>query len=144
MGLPARELSWYFTADRSIPIPLLDDVPFSMCGPTLAGFMVIGWLITVFGPQSAMIRLGAGVLRGITSTSGACDTVAGDIGSPGNADHRTRWSRHGIVRLWIIVTLALCALPLLGMPISWTPLRSSGRSPPCYTNHTFTGNSPSS
>ena len=45
-----------------------------------------------------MIRLGAGVLRGITSTrQEPVDTVAGEW-FPRNADHRTRWSRHGIVR----------------------------------------------
>ncbi len=40
-------------------MPLLNDVPFSTCGLTLGGFMAIGWLVTVFAPQSLMIRLGA-------------------------------------------------------------------------------------
>lgn len=122
MGLPVRELSWYFTADRSIPIPLLDDVPFSMCGLTLAGFMAIGWLITVFGPQSAMIRLGAGVLRGITSTRQEPVTPLPANGSPATPTTERGGRGTALFTIWIIVTLALCALPLLGMPISWTPL----------------------
>ena len=122
MGLPVRELSWYFTADRSIPIPLLDDVPFSMCGLTLAGFMAIGWLITVFGPQSAMIRLGAGVLRGITSTRQEPVTPLPANGSPATPTTERGGRGTALFAIWIIVTLALCALPLLGMPISWTPL----------------------
>ena len=65
LGLPVRTISWYFTASRGVPVPLLDDMPFSVSGLALGGFMAIGWLITVFGPQSAMPRLGAGVLRGI-------------------------------------------------------------------------------
>ena len=122
MGLPVRELSWYFTADRSIPIPLLDDVPFSMCGLTLAGFMAIGWLITVFGPQSAMIRLGAGVLRGITSTRQEPVTPLPANGFPATPTTERGGRGTALFTIWIIVTLALCALPLLGMPISWTPL----------------------
>ena len=93
-----------------------------MCGLTLAGFMAIGWLITVFGPQSAMIRLGAGVLRGITSTRQEPVTPLPANGSPATPTTERGGRGTALFTIWIIVTLALCALPLLGMPISWTPL----------------------
>ena len=60
LALPVHTISWYFTADWGIPVPLLNDVPFSASGLALGGFMAIGWLVTVFAPQSMMIRLGGG------------------------------------------------------------------------------------
>lgn len=57
---------WQF----NIPIPVLTDGFFSITGLTLAGFMIVAWLITVFGPGSFLIRLGAGVLRGPGSNGG--------------------------------------------------------------------------
>lgn len=122
LALPIHTISWYFTADWGIPVPLLNDVPFSASGLALGGFMAIGWLITVFGPQSAMIRLGAGVLRGITSTRQEPVTPLPANGSPATPTTERGGRGTALFAIWIIVTLALCALPLLGMPISWTPL----------------------
>lgn len=122
LALPIHTISWYFTADWGIPVPLLNDVPFSASGLALGGFMAIGWLITVFGPQSAMIRLGAGVLRGITSTRQEPVTPLPANGSPATPTTERGGRGTALFTIWIIVTLALCALPLLGMPISWTPL----------------------
>lgn len=64
LALPVHTISWYFTADWGIPVPLLNDVPFSASGLALGGFMAIGWLVTVFAPQSMMIRLGAAYCAG--------------------------------------------------------------------------------
>lgn len=117
MGLPVRPLLWYFTTNWSVTIPLLDDVPFSTTGLALGGFMAIGWLITVFGPQSAMIRLGAGVLRGVENN------LPEPAAQPQADESSTHGSRNTVLfAIWIIGTLILCALPILGMPISWTPL----------------------
>ncbi len=79
LALPVHTISWYFTADRGIPVPLLNDVPFSASGLALGGFMAIGWLVTVFAPQSMMIRLGGGVLRGLKHSrpAGAPSTEVG-------------------------------------------------------------------
>ena len=123
LGLPVRTISWYFTASRGVPVPLLDDMPFSVSGLALGGFIAIGWLITVFGPQSAMPRLGAGVLRGISTTTIDSDggTNGGD-GLPAASIPRQGSRGTVLLTLWIIITLVLCALPLLGMPISWVPL----------------------
>lgn len=37
LGLPVRTISWYFTASRGVPVPLLDDMPFSVSGLALGG-----------------------------------------------------------------------------------------------------------
>ena len=79
LALPVHTISWYFTADWGIPVPLLNDVSFSASGLALGGFMAIGWLVTVFAPQSMMIRLGGGVLRGLKHSrpAGAPSTEVG-------------------------------------------------------------------
>ena len=122
LGLPVRTISWYFTASRGVPVPLLDDMPFSVSGLALGGFMAIGWLITVFGPQSAMPRLGAGVLRGIRHNDLEPMAQPGADGLPAVSIPRQGSRGTVLLTLWIIITLVLCALPLLGMPISWVPL----------------------
>ena len=122
LGLPVRTISWYFTASRGVPVPLLDDMPFSVSGLALGGFMAIGWLITVFGPQSAMPRLGAGVLRGIRHNDLEPMAQPGADGLPAASIPRQGSRGTVLLTLWIIITLVLCALPLLGMPISWVPL----------------------
>ena len=122
LGLPVRTISWYFTASRGVPVPLLDDIPFSVSGLALGGFMAIGWLITVFGPQSAMPRLGAGVLRGIRHNDLEPMAQPGADGLPAASIPRQGSRGTVLLTLWIIITLVLCALPLLGMPISWVPL----------------------
>ena len=107
---------------RGVPVPLLDDMPFSVSGLALGGFMAIGWLITVFGPQSAMPRLGAGVLRGIRHNDLEPMAQPGADGLPAASIPRQGSRGTVLLTLWIIITLVLCALPLLGMPISWVPL----------------------
>ncbi|OZG65225.1 serine/threonine-protein kinase [Bifidobacterium eulemuris] len=47
-----------------IPLPTLTDTALSYTGLTLACATTVGWLLTVFGPRSMMVRLGAGALRG--------------------------------------------------------------------------------
>ena len=80
LALPVHTISWYFTADWGIPVPLLNDVPFSASGLALGGFMAIGWLVTVFAPQSMMIRLGGRrTARAQTQSPG------------GRAIHRSGW-----------------------------------------------------
>lgn len=53
-----------FVGDWVIPLPILTDTPLSYTGLTLACATAVGWLLTVFGPRSKMVRLGAGALRG--------------------------------------------------------------------------------
>ena len=124
VALPVHTISWYFTADWGIPVPLLNDVPFSASGLALGGFMAIGWLVTVFAPQSMMIRLGGGVLRGLKHSrpAGAPSTEVGGA-PPAPVAPAPKGGGRGTVlfTIWAIITVALCAMPILGMPINWMP-----------------------
>ena len=124
LALPVHTISWYFTADWGIPVPLLNDVPFSASGLALGGFMAIGWLVTVFAPQSMMIRLGGGVLRGLKHSrpAGAPSTEVGGA-PPAPVAPAPKGGGRGTVlfTIWAIITVALCAIPILGMPINWMP-----------------------
>lgn len=124
LALPVHTISWYFTADWGIPVPLLNDVPFSASGLALGGFMAIGWLVTVFAPQSMMIRLGGGVLRGLRHSrpAGAPSTEVGGA-PPAPVAPAPKGGGRGTVlfTIWAIITVALCAMPILGMPINWMP-----------------------
>lgn len=124
LALPVHTISWYFTADWGIPVPLLNDVPFSASGLALGGFMATGWLVTVFAPQSMMIRLGGGVLRGLKHSrpAGAPSTEVGGA-PPAPVAPAPKGGGRGTVlfTIWAIITVALCAMPILGMPINWMP-----------------------
>ena len=124
LALPVHTISWYFTADWGISVPLLNDVPFSASGLALGGFMAIGWLVTVFAPQSMMIRLGGGVLRGLKHSrpAGAPSTEVGGA-PPAPVAPAPKGGGRGTVlfTIWAIITVALCAMPILGMPINWMP-----------------------
>lgn len=124
LALPVHTISWYFTADWGIPVPLLNDVPFSASGLALGGFMAIGWLVTVFAPQSMMIRLGGGVLRGLKHSrpAGAPSTEVGGA-PPAPVAPAPKGGGRGTVlfTIWAIITVALCAMPILGVPINWMP-----------------------
>lgn len=124
LALPVHTISWYFTADWGIPVPLLNDVPFSASGLALGGFMAIGWLVTVFAPQSMMIRLGGGVLRGLKHSRPAC-APSTEVGGapPAPVAPAPKGGGRGTVlfTIWAIITVALCAMPILGMPINWMP-----------------------
>lgn len=124
LALPVHTISWYFTADWGIPVPLLNDVPFSASGLALGGFMAIGWLVTMFAPQSMMIRLGGGVLRGLKHSrpAGAPSTEVGGA-PPAPVAPAPKGGGRGTVlfTIWAIITVALCAMPILGMPINWMP-----------------------
>ena len=140
----------------SLPMPIFTDIPASASGLTLAGFMAAGWLVTVFGPQSATVRLGAGVLRGIRKgaalrkdgitaagealLTGAAQApaptahaapVIGPNGLPvvrptpassGNAESKGGRRDAVLFAVWLVVTVAMIAMPLSGNPIDWTPL----------------------
>ncbi|KFI91757.1 putative protein kinase domain protein [Bifidobacterium saguini DSM 23967] len=125
LSLPIEApIIWSFTADWSVPVPLLIDVPYSSSGLALGGFMAVGWLITVFGPQAMMMRLGAGVLRGLSAQQPGAAIGLNAFGQPAQpVAAPIRGHRSTVMfTIWLIVTLALAALPLLGMPISWIPL----------------------
>ncbi|MBT1163021.1 serine/threonine-protein kinase [Bifidobacterium felsineum] len=125
LSLPIEApIIWNFTADWTVPVPLLIDVPYSPSGLTLGGFMAVGWLVTVFGPQAMMMRLGAGALRGLAPRQPGIATGLGAFGQSTQPVAAPVRGRRGTVMftIWLIVTLALAAVPLTGISISWIPL----------------------
>ena len=123
LALPVHTISWYFTADWGIPVPLLNDVPFSASGLALGGFMAIGWLVTVFAPQSMMIRLGGGVLRGLKHSRPAGAHPPKWVGL-----HLLQWrrrqgrrARHRAVHHMGHHHRGLVRDADSGMPINWMP-----------------------
>ena len=124
LALPVHTISWYFTADWGIPVPLLNDVPFSASGLALGGFMAIGWLVTVFRPT-------------VDDDSGwGAAYCAGSNTVARRARHPPKWVGLHLLQcaapkgggrgtvlftIWAIITVALCAMPILGMPINWMP-----------------------
>ena len=158
LALPVHTISWYFTADWGIPVPLLNDVPFSASGLALGGFMAIGWLVTVFAPQSMMIRLGGGVLRGLKHSrpAGAPSTEVGGA-PPAPVAPRPRaagaapcCSPYGPSSPWPCARCRFwacrstgCRSPRAGRNLTHQPSAHMAVVYPIRSfRHTFTGNSP--
>ena len=128
LNLPTQILLWPINPSGTwtIPLPLLTDISSSFSGVTLGCAMAVGWLVSSFGPQSMLLRLGAGVIRGLARKQPA------DNPSPLTPDGAPAPTlqpapRHSgrsaiLLTLWAIVTALLGAMILLGAPISWAPL----------------------
>ena len=158
LALPVHTISWYFTADWGIPVPLLNDVPFSASGLALGGFMAIGWLVTVFAPQSMMIRLGGGVLRGLKHSrpAGAPSTEVGGAPpapvapAPRAAGAAPCCSPYGPSSPWPCARCRFwacrstgCRSPRAGRNLTHQPSAHMAVVYPIRSfRHTFTGNSP--
>ena len=156
LALPVHTISWYFTADWGIPVPLLNDVPFSASGLALGGFMAIGWLVTVFAPQSMMIRLGGGVLRGLKHSrpAGAPSTEVGGAPpapvAPAPKGAAPCCSPYGPSSPWPCARCRFwacrstgCRSPRAGRNLTHQPSAHMAVVYPIRSfRHTFTGNSP--
>lgn len=136
LNLPVEMVDWV-AGPWTLPLPVLTSMSVSPTGLVLGGFTAAGWLVTAFGPQAEMVRLGAGVLRGIRRPSSAAAgiTPAGEAllastspapgpnGSP-NTDAVPRGGRRdaALIVVWLIAVVAMGALSLSSQPIDWTPL----------------------
>ena len=123
-------------AGWTIPIPLFADMPWSASGLALACAMAIGWLVGCVAPRSTTLQLGVGVIRGLkrerATTAPAMMMPAASVPlSPNPAPTPAPMPQpvpqyHNrsavLLTLWVIVTMLLGAMPLLGLPISWVPL----------------------
>ncbi|WP_346427446.1 protein kinase [Bifidobacterium sp. SO4] len=137
LNLPVETVDWV-AGPWTLPIPVLTDMSTSPTGLVLGGFTAAGWLVTAFGPRAVMVRLGAGVLRGIrrpSSAAAAGITPAGEAllasaspalgpnGSPNTAAAPKGGRRDAVlIVVWLIAFVALGALSLSSQPIDWTPL----------------------
>ena len=99
----------------SIPLPI--DTPRSSTGACLAGLAAIVWLITVFGPNSMILRLGAGALRGRRTDP---QPSADDIPAA-TSDGKGRYSP-ALLAIWGVACMALTLLTLVTPLITWMPL----------------------
>ena len=159
LALPVHTISWYFIADWGIPVPLLNDVPFSASGLALGGFMAIGWLVTVFAPQSMMIRLGGGVrARAQTQSpggraihrSGWGSTCSSGAGAQGRRARQPCCSPYGPSSPWPCARCRFwacrstgCRSPRAGRNLTHQPSAHMAVVYPIRSfRHTFTGNSP--
>lgn len=126
-----------------VPLPLLIDRPQSLSGLLLAAAMAISWLLTAFGPHSFVIRLGAGLLRGISSQLNTAAARTGGITNPQQSSTgaytapastvsdqttpasttsvSTTWRRVQLV-LWLIVCAGIATVLLSAAAIVWFPL----------------------
>ncbi|NMM94823.1 Protein kinase [Bifidobacterium sp. DSM 109957] len=128
LNLPTQILLWPINPSGSwtIPLPLLTDISNSFSGITLGCAMAVGWLVSSFGPQSMLLRLGAGVMRGLARKQPADNPSPLTFdGAPAPTPQPT--PRHSgrsamLLTLWAIVTALLGAMILLGTSISWAPL----------------------
>ena len=119
LHLPTFTYPWS-VGGWTIPLRLLDGISSSSCGLAVGGCTAIGWLIAVFCPQSSVIRLGAGVLRGLGKLQGG-DLIASDE----LPDHTDKQGGRGpaLFVVWLVVCLPPCIAMLLGLPILWLPLQ---------------------
>jgi eukaryotic-like serine/threonine-protein kinase len=141
-GLPTKTVS-ITIGSLHIPLLLVDDLSFSYSGASLAIFMAAAWLITVFGPRKATLRLGAGCLGKSRHRSTAINGTAGEtleisdphddgyadgdfsvVGEHFNDPHRSHWLNRGSIMLilWAVATVATVVLVLANGQIDWIPL----------------------
>lgn len=137
LNLPVETVDWV-AGPWTLPLPVLTSMSVSPTGLVLGGFTAAGWLVTAFGPQAEMVRLGAGVLRGIrrpSSAAAAGITPAGEAllastsptpgpnGLPNTAAAPKGGRRDAVlIVVWLIAVVAMGALSLSVQPIDWTPL----------------------
>lgn len=141
-GLPTKTVS-ITIGSLHIPLLLADDLSFSYSGASLAIFMAAAWLITVFGPRKATLRLGAGCLgksrhRSTVSNDAAGETVEisdphddgyangdfSDVSENFNEFHGSHWLNRGsmMLILWAVATVVAVVLVLANGQIDWVPL----------------------
>ncbi|MBB2955493.1 serine/threonine protein kinase [Bifidobacterium commune] len=145
-GLPTKTVSMTI-GSLHIPLLLAADISFSYSSASLAIFMAAAWLITVFGPRKATLRLGAGCLGKSRHRSTAINGTAGEtreifepqddgyadgyvdddlsgVGENVNEPHGSHWLNRGSIMLilWAVATVAAAVLVLTNGQIDWIPL----------------------
>ena len=118
-----------------IAIPFFDEVPLSLSGFTLGAGAAIGWLLSTLTARSAIVRIGAGAVRG--ASDGATDSASVNVAisasaqsqSFGSNDSNASSSPHDRRRAVLLiawgVSLAIAVASLvITAPIDWWPLVS--------------------
>lgn len=112
MGLPTFEQDLPFPAPFG-RIPLLSDSPESVSGLWLAVALLLAWLFAQFGPYSANMRAGAGVIVGLSPKQKL------ELQPQGSS---TNIRRFVVLGIWVIALVAAVLNLSITPTIDWWPI----------------------
>ncbi|MGO5374447.1 protein kinase domain-containing protein [Bifidobacterium thermophilum] len=128
LHLPTFPAPWHANG-WVVPFVLLAGHPLSVSGCVLAGAAAIGWLVSVFAPRAAAIRLGSGALRGLPRDTGSTLPAEGNS-ETGQNDAPERKGAGGrrttLLVIWLMLVVAAVVAMLMTGAINWVPLMVTG------------------
>ncbi|AGH42093.1 RIO1 family protein [Bifidobacterium thermophilum RBL67] len=128
LHLPTFPAPWHANG-WVVPFVLLAGHPLSVSGCVLAGAAAIGWLVSVFAPGAAAIRLGSGALRGLPRDTGSTLPAEGNS-ETGQNDAPERKGAGGrrttLLVIWLMLVVAAVVAMLMTGAINWVPLMVTG------------------
>ncbi|MGN0109866.1 MAG: serine/threonine-protein kinase [Bifidobacterium sp.] len=128
LHLPTFPVPWHVNG-WVIPFVLLAGNPLSASGCVLAGAAAIGWLVGVFAPGAAAIRLGSGALRGLPRDTESVLPADGNS-EPSQNDASERNGASGrqttLLVIWLMLVVAAVVAMLMTGAINWVPLIVTG------------------
>lgn len=128
LHLPTFPAPWHANG-WVVPFVLLAGNPLSVSGCVLAGAAAIGWLVDVFAPGAAAIRLGSGALRGLPRDTGSTLPAEGNS-ETGRNDAPERKGAGGrqttLLVIWLMLVVAAVVAMLMTGAINWVPLMVTG------------------
>ena len=128
LHLPTFPAPWH-ASGWVVPFVLLAGNPLSVSGCVLAGAAAIGWLVDVFAPGAAAIRLGSGALHGLPRDTGSTLPAEGNS-ETGQNDAPERKGAGGrqttLLVIWLMLVVAAVVAMLMTGAINWVPLMVTG------------------
>ena len=128
LHLPTFPAPWHANG-WVVPFVLLAGHPLSVSGCVLAGAAAIGWIVSVFAPRAAAIRLGSGALRGLPRDTGSTLPAEGNS-ETGQNDAPERKGAGGrrttLLVIWLMLVVAAVVAMLMTGAINWVPLMVTG------------------
>jgi serine/threonine protein kinase len=116
-GLPTKPVP-ICVGPWTLWLPLNTDFAFSFAGLFFGLAMAAAWPLNTFGPQSAMLRLGIGWLRGANGANAPDDGT-----NRPKANSHTHFTRDWLLfALWFVATLAAALYIAQGHYIDFSPL----------------------
>ena len=128
LHLPTFPAPWHANG-WVVPFVLLAGNPLSVSGCVLAGAAAIGWLVDVFAPGAAAIRLGSGALRGLPRDMGGALPAEGnsETGQNDAPEHKGGGGRQTtLLVIWLMLVVAAVVAMLMTGAINWVPLMVTG------------------
>lgn len=128
LHLPTFPAPWHFNG-WVVPFVLLAGSPLSVSGGVLAGAAAIGWLVSVFAPGTAAIRMGSGSLRGLPrdATTALPVKAGGETAQSGVSENSGASGRRTtLLMIWLVLVVAAVVAMLVVNVIDWAPLTVAG------------------